>query len=184
MKFWFAFLVVAGSALAHADDDSIGLLELVNYYEYSAALASSGQPTREQFAAIRAAGIEAIINLAPVTDPTALADEGDIVATHGIAYVHIPVDWDKPTATDVARFFAAMCEFAGRRILVHCYAGSRASAFVYLYRVLEQDASRSDSHATLQDIWDNNPGYELPNVPQWLALLEQVEREPAVVNRP
>jgi protein tyrosine phosphatase (PTP) superfamily phosphohydrolase (DUF442 family) len=184
MKFWLAFLTVAVPALAHADDDSIGLLELVNYHEYSSRLASAGQPTREQFAAIRAAGIEAIINLAPVTDPTALADEGDIVATHGIAYVHIPVDWDNPTAADVTRFFAAMREFAARRTLVHCYAGSRASAFVYLYRVLEQDAPRADSYATLLDIWDNNPGYELPNVPQWLALLEQVEREPAAVRNP
>lgn len=163
-------LTLVGAARA-AGSETVGLLELYNYYEYSDRLLSSGQPTREQFPAIRAAGVEAVINLAPVTDPGALADEAEVVRGLGMDYRHIPVDWDHPPVRDLETFMAAMAQFKGRRVLVHCYAGSRASAFVYLYRVLELDAPRAEARATLERIWANNPGYELPKVPQWEALL-------------
>ena len=88
-------LVMIGT-VASAVSEVVGLLELFNYYEYSPALLSSGQPTRAQFPAVRAAGVEAIINLAPVTDPGALPDEQAVVTTLGMAYQHIPVDWDHP----------------------------------------------------------------------------------------
>ncbi|MBK6658141.1 MAG: protein tyrosine phosphatase family protein [Proteobacteria bacterium] len=157
-----------------ADAPTVGLLELYNYYEYSPALLSAGQPTREQFPAIAKAGVEAVINLAPVTDPGALADEAEVVGKLGMGYVHIPVDWDKPPRADVESFLAAMERFKGKRMLVHCYAGSRASAFVYMYRVLEQKADRADARVTLEKIWANNPGYELPVVPQWRQLIDEV----------
>lgn len=157
-----------------ADAPQVGLLELYNYYEYSPALLSAGQPRREQFPAIAKAGVEAVINLAPVTDPGALADEAEIVAKLGMGYVHIPVNWDHPPRADYASFLVAMEKFRGKRVLVHCYAGSRASAFVFLYRVLELDADRSAAHTTLEAIWANNPGYELPVVPQWQKLIDDV----------
>ncbi len=161
----------------HAEETAleVGLLELVNYHEYSASLLSAGQPTREQFPAIRTAGVEAIINLAPLTDPASLADEQQIVEGLGIAYTHIPVDWDHPGAADVGRFLAAMQTYQGKRILVHCYAGARASAFVYLYRLGVQGAARDEAHATLVDIWDNNVGYELDKVAQWLTFIAAEE---------
>ena len=163
-------LLVIGTA-ASAVSEVVGLLELFNYYEYSPALLSSGQPTRAQFPAIRAAGVEAIINLAPVTDPGALPDEQAVVTALGMAYQHIPVDWDHPPRADLERFLAAMAQFHGRRVLVHCYAGSRASAFVFLYRVLEQGAPQEAARRTLETIWANNPGYELPAVPQWQQFI-------------
>jgi protein tyrosine phosphatase (PTP) superfamily phosphohydrolase (DUF442 family) len=167
-------LVLLFSAVATraGGSEQVGLLELFNYYEYSPQLLSAGQPTRAQFPAIRAAGVEAIINLAPVTDPGALPDEQQVVAALGMAYVHIPVDWDHPPLADLERFLAAMEQFHGKRVLVHCYAGSRASAFVFVYRVRVLRAARDTARATLESIWANNPGYELPVVPQWRQLLD------------
>lgn len=182
---WVA-LLLATNAWA-ADGQSVGLLELYNYYEYSPRLLSAGQPTREQFPAIRAAGVEAVINLAPVTDPGALADEADVVRGLGMDYRHIPVDWDHPPAADVETFLATMAQFAGKRVLVHCYAGSRASAFVYVYRLRELHDEPVAARATLERIWANNPGYELPKVPQWEALLATttgVEARPAADGQP
>ena len=178
------FALCLSLAARAGGNETVGLLELYNYYEYSDRLLSAGQPTREQFAAIRAAGVEAIINLAPVTDPGALADEGELVRGLGMDYRHIPVDWDHPPQSDLETFMAAMAQFRGRRVLVHCYAGSRASAFVYLYRVLELHASRAEARATLERIWANNPGYELPKVAQWEALLATAlaDHEPAAKN--
>lgn len=161
-------------AVHAADAPQVGLLELYNYYEYSPSLLSAGQPTREQFPAIAKAGVEAIINLAPVTDPGALADEAEVVGKLGMAYVHIPVNWDKPPRADVDSFLEAMDKFQGKRVLVHCYAGSRASAFVYMYRVRVQKTDRVAARVTLEKIWANNPGYELPAVPQWRQLIDDV----------
>ena len=165
-------LLLTPLMVSAADAPQVGLLELYNYYEYSPALLSAGQPRREQFPAIAKAGVEAVINLAPVTDPGALADEAEVVAKLGIGYVHIPVDWDHPPQADVASFLVAMEKFHGKRVLVHCYAGSRASAFVFLYRVLALHAERGAAHTTLEAIWANNPGYELPVVPQWGQLID------------
>lgn len=163
-----------------ANEFEVGLFELINYYEYSSHLLSSAQPTREQFPLIKAAGVEAIINLAPVTDPASLADEKDIVDGLGLAYTHIPVDWDHPDVADFDRFLTAMRQYQGRRILVHCYAGARASAFVYLHRVTELGQARAAAHATLVTIWDNNPDYALARVPQWQNFIAQIEQRPTV----
>ena len=174
----FAACALLTALTAAAENLEVGLLELVNYHEYSPQLLSSGQPTREQFPAIKAAGVEAIINLAPVTDPASLADEHEIVRGLGIAYTHIPVDWEKPGLTDYARFLAAMREYAGKRVLVHCYAGSRASAFVYLYRVREQAAPTQAAREVMVELWDYSPGYEFYKMRRWRDFVARVERAP------
>ncbi len=178
-EFLLSVVLLTSVVNLRADALSVGLLELVNYHEYSPALLSSGQPTREQFPGIRDAGVEAIINLAPVTDPTALADEQAIVEGLGLAYTHIPVDWDHPGVPDYERFLAAMQAYRGKRTLVHCYAGSRASAFVYLYRVGELGHVEPEARATLVDIWDNNPGYELDKVAQWQTFIAAAQARPS-----
>ena len=96
-------LLLAPFALSAGPAPQVGLLELYNYYEYSPGLLSSGQPTREQFPAIAKAGVEAVINLAPVTDPGALADEAEVVSKLGMGYVHIPVNLDHPPRADVEK---------------------------------------------------------------------------------
>ncbi|MGE0484915.1 MAG: protein tyrosine phosphatase family protein [Gammaproteobacteria bacterium] len=151
--------------------DEVGLLELLNYYEYSPRLMSAGQPTREQFPLVAAAGVEAVINLAPLGTPGAFAEEGEVVTALGMGYAHIPVDWDDPAATDLHDFFRAMRHFDGRRVLVHCNANARASAFVYLWRTLERHEDEPAARATMLDIWDWNAGYELRNMPQWQAFV-------------
>ena len=157
---------------ATAGAEEIGLLELFNYYEYSDNLASSGQPTREQLPAIKAAGIEAVVNLAPVTDPGAIPEEGELFSALGIEYQHIPVDWEAPPLKDVKAFFDTMSSFHGKKILVHCYANARASAFVYLWRTHKLGDSGPEPRATMEKIWAHNEGYEFPNVPQWQALVK------------
>lgn len=155
--------------------DEIGLLELFNYYEYSPMLASSGQPSKEQLPAVAAAGIEAVISLVPVTDPLAYADEGELVSALGLGFVHIPVDWENPTQADADAFFAAMDKFAGKKILVHCYANARASAFTYLWRTLKAGHDKQDAYNTMVSIWDLNEGYELHQVPTWAAFVENTK---------
>lgn len=172
-----AFCLSLASTSARAESDSIGLLEIFNYYEYSPRLLSSGQPTREQYPAIAKAGVEAVINLAPVTEPGAYADEGEIAASLGLDYVHIPIDWEAPSRADLEAFFAAMERFEDKRVLVHCYANARASAFVYLWRTLHAGADDAEAHATMSKIWDWNQGYELNKVAHWERFVTDTRRE-------
>ncbi|MEQ8232881.1 MAG: sulfur transferase domain-containing protein, partial [Gammaproteobacteria bacterium] len=94
------------------------------------------------------------------------------ISALGLDYRHIPIDWDNPTEADLAAFLAAMEAFADKRLLVHCYANARASAFVYLWRVLRAGHPDDEARATLVRIWDWNAGYELRNVPTWAAFID------------
>lgn len=102
---------------------------------------TAGQPTEAQFAALRAEGVEVVINLAPHTAENALADEHGVVTGLGMRYVHLPVDFKNPTDADFERFCAAMQDAKDARVLVHCAANMRVSAFTYRYRcqVLGED---------------------------------------------
>ncbi|MCB1745609.1 MAG: protein tyrosine phosphatase family protein [Gammaproteobacteria bacterium] len=162
-----ALLLLCNALIPASAAEEVGLIELLNYYEYSPQLMSAGQPTREQFPAVAAAGVAAVVNLAPLGTPGAFAEEGEVVTGLGMDYAHIPVDWEHPAQTDLADFFRAMRHFAGRRVLVHCNANARASAFVYLWRTLERGEDEAPARATMVEIWDWNPGYELANMPQW-----------------
>ena len=73
---------------SNSQGDEIGLFELVNYYEYSPRLASSGQPTRDQLPELLDAGLEAVINLSPANETAAYGNEGELINALGMEYVH------------------------------------------------------------------------------------------------
>ncbi|MER2599790.1 MAG: protein tyrosine phosphatase family protein [Caldilineales bacterium] len=129
------------------------LAALLNARQVSPVLLTAGQPGREDFAALHAAGYEVVINLALPTSPGALPDEADLAAAHDLHYIALPVVWEAPTPDDLARFFAAMQASAGRSVLVHCALNYRASVFVYLYRVLELGHSHPAARALLDTVW-------------------------------
>ena len=155
----------------------IGLWELPNYYEYSAKLASSGQPTREQFSSIADAGVQHIINLAPKSSPDAILNERRMAEALGIGYSHIPVNWDNPAITDLEEFMSVAAANEDKVILVHCWLNLRASAFVYLSRILGGDFDEEKEFAVLQEIWSTHPGYEIENVPHWRRFLSRALSE-------
>lgn len=126
---------------------------ITNYLRLSPALATAGQPTREQFADVAAAGFRTVINLALPTSTNALPDEPDIVARHGMDYVHIPVVWEAPRFEDFARFADAMRARVGRPTFVHCAMNLRVSAFMFLYRTLVDGVAQAEAASDLHRIW-------------------------------
>ena len=120
-------------------------------------LGTAGQPTSAQFAAIKAAGYDVVINLATGKTPRDLPNEADVVAAQGMEYIHIPVVWEHPTEADLACFFEAMDATQHKKRFVHCIANMRVSAFVFLYRVLRQGMPVEEARATMAKIWQPNP---------------------------
>ena len=117
-------------------------------------LGTSGQPTETQFADIRKAGFEAVINLALPVSTGALPNEGSIVTGLGMPYVHLPVDFKAPRHEDFRAFSRILEAFAGRKVFVHCAANMRVSAFVFLHRVLRQGVLADEARKDLLAIWE------------------------------
>ena len=131
-----------------------------SYLAISPTLGTAGQPTPEQFATIRAAGYEVVVNLAVPESPNALPNEEELVTAQGMAYVHIPVVWEAPTAEDLDRFFAVMDRNRGRRVFVHCALNMRVSCFVLLYRVLRLGVPAEAAWQDVLAIWEPNPVWQ------------------------
>ena len=124
------------------------------YLKIDEQLATSGIPEAGHFAAIRAAGFEAVINLALPTSDNAMSNEGELVSAQGMTYVHIPVKFDSPQPEDFERFDRVMEVFDGRPVFVHCAANMRVSAFVFLHRLRHGSVSRAEAEQDLRKIWE------------------------------
>lgn len=158
-------LIVPRIALAQASGPP-PLETIRNFQQVSGRLASAGQIGYEQIPLLADQGYDVVVNLA-VADEERNGREGFLVADAGLTYVHIPVDWNAPTLTDLEMFFDVMEANEGRKVFVHCFANMRASAFVYMYRTLVEGVPEAEARATLDQVWDP---WELE---QWGDLIER-----------
>jgi protein tyrosine phosphatase (PTP) superfamily phosphohydrolase (DUF442 family) len=124
-----------------------------NFVRWRPGLASSAQPSAMYLARVRAEGYDAVINLAPPQSHGSIASEGAIVTGQGVRYLNIPVDFRRPTAADFAEFVEEMQRRSGENVLVHCQVNMRATAFVFLYRVIHEGAPVDEAAAKLTGVW-------------------------------
>jgi protein tyrosine phosphatase (PTP) superfamily phosphohydrolase (DUF442 family) len=141
-------------------EEPLSISEIQNYRELSALMATSGQPFRHQFPAIRSAGFETVINLAMPESLDAIGDEADLVRSMGIEHVSIPVVWEHPSLDDLDAFFACMDARHGKKLFVHCARNMRVSSFVFLYRVLRLGWTQEAARPDLLAIWQPNPTWQ------------------------
>ncbi len=152
------------------DTSSNRIEDIYNFLKLSDTVATAGQPTEEQFSAIKESGYQVVVNLALPDSPNALPDEKKVVETQGMQYAHIPVVWDNPTLEDVARFFSVMEANADKTIFIHCAANMRVSAFMYLYHHIHKRMNNEDAKKDLHQIW-------LPNE-TWQSQIVSTEAVP------
>jgi len=143
------------------------LEEIYNFLALSENLITGGMPTSEQLADAAQRGVQIVINLAPHEVANALPGETELVTSLGMQYVNIPVIWTTPTKDGLDRFMDLMDENKDKRILVHCQANFRATAFVALYRILRQSWSAEDAMAGMHQIWDTE------DHPIWKMFIEE-----------
>jgi protein tyrosine phosphatase (PTP) superfamily phosphohydrolase (DUF442 family) len=108
-------------------------MAILNHFQVTDSIASSGQPTEAQFAEIAADGCDVIINLAMPDNDNAMANEGSIITSLGMTYIHIPVPFDAPTEEHFARFSGYMDTLKDNKVWVHCVVNARVSAFLFRY---------------------------------------------------
>lgn len=129
------------------------LHDIFNYLPVHDRLITSGQPTETQLAAAQAAGFVRVVNLAPHGLENSLPDEAGVVRGLGMEYVHIPVDFKNPSDTDFAAFCAALEQAPAQKILVHCAANMRVSAFMFRYRTQILGEDKAKTEQDLHRIW-------------------------------
>ena len=138
-------------------------MAILNYHQATDNIASSGQPTKAQFSEISAGGYAAIINLAMPDHEHSIANEGSIVTSLGMTYIHIPVPFDAPNEDHFEAFSAYMDALESRKVWVHCIVNARVSAF--LFRYLQDNRGLSAAAA------------KTPILEQWLPQMDSIWNE-------
>ena len=151
-----SFLYSAAAAAQTLEPDNPALKEVLNFRQYSETFASAGQPTAEQFETIRDAGFERVIYIAFSNNQNAVPNADQLVKSLGMDYVHIPVDWNRPTALDFYTFADAMRRDPDRKTLLHCQVNARATAFSFLYRVIYDGVPVAQAKQDMNSVWQPN----------------------------
>lgn len=145
---------------------ALTLEEIHSFVQISEKIATAGQPTVEQFAEIKAAGYEVVVNLAMPNSTNAIANEKELVEAQRMEYIYLPIVWEAPTLNDVDRFFNTLEMNSERLVFVHCALNMRVSAFMYLYRRIQQRVSDDVAIEAMNQIWTPND--------TWQAFIDQV----------
>ena len=141
--------------------------DIYNFLALSENLLTGGMPTKEQLADAARQGVQLVINLAPHEVSNALPGETELVTSLGMQYINIPVIWNTPTKDGLDRFMDAMDQNRDKKILVHCQANFRATAFVALHRILRQGWNTDEAMEGMNQIWDTE------DYPIWKMFIEE-----------
>ena len=133
--------------------------DILNYRRVNDQIITGGQPTEEQLRSAAADGFKTVINLATIDRRYSLPDEDGLVRSLGMTYHHIPVDWTNPTASDFGEFENLMKQLSERKILIHCAANFRVTAFYSLYAMknLGWSEAQADEFRASVWAWSNYP---------------------------
>lgn len=153
---WFSFNPDGEKDGWHRINGQCRLPGLINAHTIGDWL-TAGQPQLAHFPQFKAQGITAVINLAMPSSAGFLAQEADLCAGLGMAYTYIGIPWEAPTPQHFDRFCSAMDALDGQKVLVHCAANKRVSAFMYLYRTLHLGLPDATCQADLDALWQPNP---------------------------
>lgn len=146
----------------------MNLNEIKNFSRINDSLATAGQPSEEQIRAIAANRYSVVINLGLIDPRYCLDDEAGLVRSLGMAYHHIPVDFEAPDQVDLVRFFEIMNDYPDQKVFVHCAANYRVSVFVALFGQKEWNWPVSEADEHIRRIWN-------PDV-VWTSFIEESRR--------
>jgi protein tyrosine phosphatase (PTP) superfamily phosphohydrolase (DUF442 family) len=124
----FATLATSALAMSMLAPSSGARDEPKNFVQWRPGLASSAQPSATYLARVKALGFDAVINLAPPQSSGSIASEFKL-------------------------FVDEMQRRKRENVLVHCQVNMRGTAFVFLYRVIHENAPIDETAARLTGVW-------------------------------
>ena len=127
--------------------------DVVNFFQITDTIGTGGQPSVSQLYNIAQNGYEVVINLATHNSENAIENEGSIVASLGMTYIHIPVPFEAPTPEHLKKFFRFMNGLSEEKVFVHCAVNARVSAFVFKYLTMEKKMQAEKASTPLLEQW-------------------------------
>jgi protein tyrosine phosphatase (PTP) superfamily phosphohydrolase (DUF442 family) len=124
-----------------------------NVVAIDSKLVTSGQPSAETLAGLKAEGFDAVIYLAPSSVSDAVRDEPAILSRQGIEFVHVAIPFGAPTEVHFEAVSAALTRLKDKKVLVHCQVNMRASTMVFLHRVARRKESPSGAYEAVSRVW-------------------------------
>lgn len=109
--------------------------DILNFLWLGNQFCVGGQPAMADLARLKAAGVKSILNLRR-RDEFPAAREERAARRLGLRYFSIPVNEDRPTDADAARFLKILANPRHRPIFIHCRTANRVGAFWMIRRVL------------------------------------------------
>ena len=148
-----AILAVSGTVIAGGSGQTTAQAPATTasiraFLKVTPEFCTGGQPRPEQFAALKADGVKAVLNLRPPSEHRA-EEEQDAVKAAGMKYFNIPVDYMAPKFEQADEFLKITDDPANRPMFIHCTAAIRAGAFWLIRRVMRDnmtwDAALADA---------------------------------------
>jgi protein tyrosine phosphatase (PTP) superfamily phosphohydrolase (DUF442 family) len=136
--------------------DNFELNGISNLVDVEGMFVTAGQPSEEHLHEIVAHGFDVVVNLGLLDPRYCLLDEAASVATLGMSYHHIPVNFQHPTIADFDRFRDVMNGLRGQAVFVHCAMNYRVSCFAALFGEAELGWSRAQADAYIGRVWEPN----------------------------
>jgi protein tyrosine phosphatase (PTP) superfamily phosphohydrolase (DUF442 family) len=127
--------------------------DILNFQRVDDRTITGGQPTEDDVRAAAVEGYQAVVNLATIDRRYSLPDEGGLAQSLGMSYHHIPVVWANPQPADFDAFATLMDTLRGQRVLVHCAANYRATAFYSLYALKALGWTEEQAAGFRANIW-------------------------------
>ena len=127
--------------------------DVINFFQITDTIGTGGQPSVSQLYDIAENGYNVVINLATHNSENAIENEGSIVASLGMTYIHIPVPFEAPTPEHLRKFFGFMNGLNEEKIFVHCAVNARVSAFVFKYLTMERKMQAEKATTPLLAQW-------------------------------
>lgn len=129
---------------------------IIDCRQLSSNLTTGGQPDRNQLHHIANAGYDVVINLGLADTEYAIPDEKQILESHGIHYIHIPVEFEAPEVKHYREFSMILNTLQHKKVFIHCAANKRVSVFIALFLILERDQPYAQATAELESCWQPN----------------------------
>lgn len=125
-----------------------------NFKKINETVSIAGLLSEEQLGQLGSEGYEVVINLLPHDSEYAIKNEVSIVQGQGIEYEYIPVDFSCPLANDYKEFADKLTAYSTKKIMAHCAANYRVSAFYSIYAFDYHGWSKSEVYDFIATIWD------------------------------
>lgn len=132
------------------------MTRIYKFERVSDLLACAGQPTEEQLKQLAEDSYQVIVNLGLLETKYALSNEAALVEKLGMDYLHIPVIFESPQLSELADFIVYMDHHTDKKVMVHCAANYRASAFMGLYLFSKAELTEEEMQNFIEDVWQPN----------------------------